>query len=155
MSRQGIPEAVDALLNAAFDTSAEAELVRALRTDRVLAAEILLPGKTGLEGYAALSRMVAPRGWLCLAPVAVRPEGQRRGTGSRLVEMALRKAEEARAFVVVLGDPGYYGARGFSSVRAARLISSHPAAHMLLAGPGSDAPEAELIYPPAFRNMEG
>lgn len=67
---------VDALLCAAFPTDAEARLVRRLREDGDMWHEALKPWAGRIGGYYALSRMQAPEGWACLAPVAVLPEWQ-------------------------------------------------------------------------------
>ncbi|MDC0658156.1 N-acetyltransferase [Leisingera sp. SS27] len=73
---------VEALLLAAFPTDAEARLVRQLRADGDMLAEFQKPWDGRIGGYYALSRMQAPAGWACLAPMAVRPEWQ----GGRLAE---------------------------------------------------------------------
>ena len=140
--------AVAALLRAAFDGPAEADLVARLRAAGDMALELVAAGPDGVAGYLALSRMQAPAGWLALAPVAVAPDRQRRGIGAALVRAGL--ARLPGRFVVVLGDPAYYGRLGFSRDRARRLTSPYPLSHMLLAGPGRQAPEAALAYPPAF-----
>ena len=50
-----------------------------------------------------------------LAPMAVRPDRQRRGIGSRLVHAGLARLREAGApFVIVIGHPGYYPRFGFT-----------------------------------------
>lgn len=144
------PDLVDALLRDAFETRDEADLVRNLRADRDLATELTYQEEGALLGYAALSWMKAPEGWLSLAPVAVATKHQGRGIGSKLLHLAVRWAAERDLTIVVLGDPDYYGQRGFSLKRAARLISPYPSSHMLLFGPGSDIPEARLVYPQAF-----
>lgn len=145
---------VDTLLHVAFETGAEAALVRRLRGDGALAAEISLPGQgDGLAGYAALSWMEAPQGWLCLAPMAVNPTVQRQGLGSRLVELALNWASARAVYTVVLGDPDYYGARGFSRERARWLETPYQVDFTLLAGPGTDAPRQSLRYPVAFSDL--
>lgn len=144
------PDMVDALLRAAFEGEAEAELVRALRADRDLATEIVYQEFGQLLGYAALSWMRAPDGWLCLAPVAVSPEHQNRGIGSKVLKLAIAWAKERDLTIVVLGDRDYYGKRGFSSKRAANLTAPYPVEHLLLAGPGQNAPASRLIYPVAF-----
>lgn len=51
-----------------------------------------------------------------LAPLAVQPEYQKTGVGSRLVETGLgRLSETGVEIVLVYGDPGYYGRFGFSA----------------------------------------
>ena len=50
-----------------------------------------------------------------LAPLAVRPDYQKRGIGSRLVESGMRRLSELAAGILfVYGDPRYYGRFGFS-----------------------------------------
>lgn len=142
--------AVDSLLLAAFDTGAEAELVKRLRADKVMATEIVHHGDDRLNGYAALSYMTAPTGWLCLAPVAVSPKSQGQGVGGQVLKLVLKWALDRGHHVVVLGDPDFYGRHGFSSARAANLRSPYPISHTLLAGPGDDAPAETLVYPAAF-----
>ncbi len=150
----GFRESVDKLLRAAFDAAGEADLVKQLRNDGDLAGEIVLEGKKGLIGYAALSNMAAPKGWLCLAPVAVVPVAQGLGHGKTLLAMVIKWAAERNATVVVLGSPDYYGANGFSTDRAARLQTRYPVKYTLLAGPGDDVPEETLIYPAAFDDLD-
>lgn len=145
---------VSALLRSAFPTGAEADLVARLRAEGRLVREFTESGPEGLIGYAALSAMEAPGGWLCLAPVAVAPSAQGRGIGKRLSRAARDWAVAQRLFVVVLGDPGFYGACGFSQARASRLTSPYPVSHTLLAGPGDEAPAAALVYPRAFSEIE-
>ena len=49
-----------------------------------------------------------------LAPMAVRPEQQRRGLGSALVRAGLARVQAAGApFVLVIGHPAYYPRFGF------------------------------------------
>lgn len=75
-------DAVDTLLRVAFPTDAEARLVRMLRADGDMLYELEKPWAGKIGGYLALSRMQAPVGWACLAPVPVRPEWQ----GGKLAE---------------------------------------------------------------------
>lgn len=145
--------AIDALLRAAFPTPAEAALVQELRRAGAMQMELVLPDDSGLAGYLALSEMTAPEGWLCLAPLAIAPGWQGRGLGSRLTKAALKLTAIKRQTVVVLGDPAFYTACGFSSPRAARLTSPYPVAHTLIAGPGDDIPVTTLIYPTAFATL--
>lgn len=141
---------VDALLRAAFSGPQEADLVRKLRKARVIAGEVVLPMGDGIVGYYALSYLVRPKGWLCLAPVAIHPDLQGRGHGRRMIGMLTEWARLTGTPVVVLGDPGFYTKAGFSRERAAGLRSPYPADHLMIAGTGEKTPSAELVFPPAF-----
>lgn len=156
---------VDALLRAAFGGEDEVDLVHRLRRDRDMAAEIVKPWQGRIAGYAALSRMRAPEGWLCLAPVAVLPDFQRGSLappgqdkqfwqiGRRLVSELVQSIQlEALggSSMVVLGQPEFYEKCGFSRARAARLTTPYPVEYTMLAAPGEDAPQETLIYPAAF-----
>lgn len=142
--------AVDILLRAAFPGPDEAALVQALRAKGEIDMELVLPDETGVAGYLALSRMAAPMGWVCLAPVAIAPAWQGRGLGQRLVKAALKLTQIKGQSVVVLGDPVFYTRCGFSRPRAARLSTPYSADHTLIARPGDDIPEDTLRYPSAF-----
>lgn len=51
-----------------------------------------------------------------LAPLAVMPDNQRQGVGSKIVRAGLERLnEEGVKLVCVLGDPAYYGRLGFSA----------------------------------------
>lgn len=148
--KRGEEAAVDALLHTAFGRKTEAQLIAQLRKSGAIAGESVLPLGRGVAGYFALSMMVKPKGWLCLAPVAIAPEWQGQGFGRRMLGMLSGWAGASSATIVVLGDPAYYERCGFSQARAARLSSPYPIAHTLLMAPGQDIPEAELVYPRAF-----
>ena len=149
--RRGEEGAVANLLHAAFEGEDEARLVEALRDTGKIAGEMVLPGPDdAIVGYYALSHFITPKGWLCLAPVAVQPAYQGKRYGKRMIGQLSEWARITGAYVVVLGQPGFYGRCGFSTERAARLKSPYPVTHMLLAGPGDDVPQQALTYPKAF-----
>lgn len=148
--RRGEEDAVDALLLAAFPGPQEAKLVRQLRKDRVIAGENVMVSQGDVIGYFALTRMVAPKGWLCLAPMAIHPDWQGKRHGQRMMGMLSEWARIARQYVVVLGPVRFYEHGGFSQARAARLTTPYPVENTLLAGPGTDAPQKTLKYPRAF-----
>lgn len=151
--RRGEEDAVDALLQVAFPGPQEAALVRQLRKDRDMAGENVLVWQGEIIGYFALSRMRAPKGWLCLAPVAIHPDWQGKRHGQRMMGMLTEWARIARGHVVVLGQVEFYERGGFSKARAARMASPYPIESTLLAGPGTDAPEETLKYPKAFDGL--
>ncbi len=148
--RRGEEDEVDALLRSAFDGADEAELVRALRKTGAMAGESVATWDGRIAGYYALSHMVAPKGWLCLAPVAVSPDRQGSGLGRRMMGMLSEWARLSDTYVVVLGQVAFYERAGFSQARAQGLTSPYPLAHTMIAGPGSDVPVAALQYPKAF-----
>ena len=148
--RRGEEAEVDGLLRAAFGGAEEARLVKLLRKAGNMAGEQVVSEDGRILGYLALSQMIAPKGWLCLAPVAVAPEAQGRGIGRRMVGLTAAWAQAAGQTLVVLGEPGFYARAGFSADRAARLTSPFPVSHTLIARPGSDIPAETLRYPAAF-----
>ncbi len=103
---------VDALVEAAFESVGERDLVRALRGEPGVVSVVAERGGD-VVGHAMLSPVHTGEGQndCALAPVAVRPDAQRRGVGSALVQASLRAAWEAEhRACFVLGEPAYYGA---------------------------------------------
>lgn len=111
-------DAVRAVNISAFETSTEADLVDALRKqahptvslvavdDKTVIGHILFSPVT-LSGRPDLPIMG-------LAPMAVRPEHQRRGIGSALVRAGLEQCKLLGfGAVIVLGHPTYYPRFGF------------------------------------------
>lgn len=166
----GEHDEIDALLVAAFGRRDEADLVRRLRSDGAMWIETVVPWQGRIAGYAALSRMRAPAGWACLAPLAVLPRLQRGaaapspslrhayGIGTRLVAqiaeaVACGAPQSGPSTVVVLGEPDFYRRAGFSSERARNLTSPYPIEFTLIARPSDDAPTERLAYPLAFDGL--
>lgn len=152
--QQGEEDAIDALLRDAFDDPSEARLVQQLRRTKAIAGETVLPMGDRIVGYYALSRMVAPKGWLCLAPVAVARDVQGRRFCTRMMGMLTEWARMSDTYVVVLGKVSLYERGGFSHARTASLTSPYPGSHLMLAGPGSDVPTQTLVYPKPFQDLD-
>lgn len=112
------------VLCAAFPTDAESKLVDALRAngkailalvavhdEQVLGHILFSPVSITPPGRAAPSQAAKGIG---LAPVAVHPDAQAQGIGSRLIREGLHRCVELRYdYCVVLGDPNYYQRFGF------------------------------------------
>lgn len=118
--REEVPRDVGAvreLLQAAFPTPDEATLVDALRLSGRLTVSLVAVEGDEVVGHIAFSpvTVASSSGGLGLAPLAVLPDRQRRGIGSRLVEDGLAACRSLGVpFVVVLGDPNYYARFGFT-----------------------------------------
>ena len=93
---------------------------------------------------------------LNLTPLAVRPDRQRTGVGTRLVASALALADEAgEPAVVVEGVPAYYPRFGFERASALGFRPPHDgipdAAFMVKRLAAWDpAVAGRVVYPPAF-----
>jgi putative acetyltransferase len=142
------------VLEAAFSTPAEANLVDQLRRDGHVEFSLVALEGTRVVGHAMLSRMDAPFRALALGPVAVHPRMQRAGAGTRLIREGLARAERAGwQGVFVLGSPVYYGRFGFTRERAAGFTTAYPRSHFLALVLGPDefpVTSGRVDYAPAF-----
>jgi putative acetyltransferase len=121
----GDEAAIHAVHTAAFPTLAEADLVDALRAAGRLRVSLVALESRAVVGHVAFSPLDAPGG-VGLAPLAVRPPWQRRGIGERLVRRGLEACRAVGAgFVVVLGDPAYYGRFGFAPAARWGLLDDY------------------------------
>jgi putative acetyltransferase len=111
--------AIRRVLEADFPTADEARLVELLHAGGHLLVSLVAEEDEAIVGYIAFSPVridgaAAEEDGVGLAPVAVLPDHQRRGIGSRLVREGLAACERAGyGFVVVLGEPAYYRRFGF------------------------------------------
>ncbi|GAA2169066.1 GNAT family N-acetyltransferase [Actinomadura napierensis] len=152
--------AVRRVVQAAFPTAEEADLVDALRRDPAwlpgLSFVAEAPGGR-IAGYALLTRCrVGGADAVALAPVAVLPAYQRRGAGGAAVRAVLAAARRrGERLVVVLGHPGYYPRFGF--VRASSLgvsagfeVPDEALMALVLGGAPGPVPSGVIEYAPPF-----
>lgn len=105
---------------AAFETTAEADLVNALRESGTLYISLVAEEREEIVGHIFFTpvQLVGDRTGLRLmglAPMAVVPVRQNQGLGSQLVVAGLKACREQGVdAVVVLGHPHYYPRFGFT-----------------------------------------
>jgi putative acetyltransferase len=140
----GDAAAIRVIHAAAFGGTGEADLVDDLRRNQHLTVSLVAEEDGVLTGHVALSPIVLDASpdlfALGLAPLAVRPESQRQGIGSRLTEAALEAADRMGiAFVVVLGEPAFYGRFGFTRADSLGIGNEYGAGeHFMIRLPDGD-----------------
>jgi putative acetyltransferase len=147
---------------AAFPTAAEAALVEQLERDGDAVLSLVALEDERIVGHILMSRMTAegdgrPLRAVGLAPVAVLPERQGQGIGSRLVRAAVERMREAgEALVFLVGEPAYYRRFGFEASTAAPFASPYAGRHFLaLSLDGAAVPSAgRADYAPGFAGLE-
>lgn len=156
--------AIRCLLCCAFASTAEADLVEALRANGDAVVELVAEDACALAGDAMFCKLrleldgAQRLSAVALAPLAVRVESRRQGIGHRLVTTELRLcAQTGREVAIVLGDPAYYGRFGFSTGSAAALacVYAGPALQAVELRPGILGHRGgRLTYPAAFAALD-
>ncbi len=115
--------AIRALVESAFQGTCEARLVELLRAAGKAIISLVASQDGKVVGHILFSPVEIEKrpttlDALGLAPVAVSPQFQRQGIGSRLIEEGLRLCRDGGYdLVVVLGDPRYYSRFGFKRAK--------------------------------------
>ena len=151
--------AIRAVHRAAFPTPAEADLVDRLRTGGKATISLVAEDEGQIFGHILFSpvTIVSPTGNLAnglgLAPLAVLPQRQSQGIGSRLTREGLDAGRRGFSFVVVLGHPAYYRRFGFEQASQRGIDNEYAAgeAFMVLElQPGSLPAEGLAKYGAEF-----
>ena len=154
--------AIRNLLKSAFPTAAEADLVDQLGRDGESVISLVAIEDGAVVGQVLFSRMAveADGRQVCalgLAPIAVAPERQGRGIGSRLIQAGLERARDIGAHLVfVLGEPEYYGRFGFTAAAAEPFASPYAGPYLqaaVLAGGYRTPTAARADYAAAFAGL--
>jgi len=144
---------------AAFGRIDEADLVDALRGDEHALISLVAELEGRIVGHIFFSRIwITSAGGavsaVSLAPVAVLPDYQRKGIGTRLIQHGLELIKNrGERIVIVAGHPGYYPRFGFSAEKARPLESPFPPEAFMAMElcPGAlDGVRGPVIYPPIF-----
>lgn len=171
-------EAIAAVVEAAFGSPVEAQLVADIRASPQYVPELALVAEIGDPMEATGHRVVGhvmisgctlrgddgtERPIVMLSPLAVAPEVQRHGVGAALVRAVVDAAAAAgEPLVVLVGSPAYYLRFGFEPA-ADHGIMIHlpdwapPEAGQVLRFPANDPTlvgRGTVVYPPAFEGLE-
>jgi putative acetyltransferase len=160
--RQEDTTAVRRVLEAAFPTTAEADLVERLRRGAKSVIALAAEDDGKVVGHIVFSPLalepLAGAIGLGLGPVAVLPDREKHGVGRRLVQNGLAASHAWGAgFVTVLGDPEYYGRFGFEPASEHGLLNEFGAGPHFMVFPlkkNGLPPRGTLIkYAPEFSGM--
>lgn len=130
----------------------EGRIVAALRAAGALTLSIVAVEGGEIVGHAAFSpvEIEGQTLWFGLGPVAVIPECQASGIGTRLIRHGLNLlTARGAAGCVVLGEPGFYGRFGFEQ-DPALTFPGPPAEYFQRLVLTGDAPSGVVRYHPAF-----
>ncbi|MCL6699293.1 N-acetyltransferase [Sphingomonas sp. NSE70-1] len=142
-----------AFLNAPHRDGTEASIVERLREAGALNISLVAEDAGELVGHIAFSPVTidgADLGWFGLGPVAVLPDRQGDGIGSRLIRSGLEMLRnEGAAGCVLVGEPAYYQRFGFQTV--ARLaFPGIPPEYFQGLSFGGGMPSGTVAYHQAF-----
>ena len=155
------------VLEAAFGTDAEANLVDELRNDEehwisrysVLGFTAAIPDsefETTAAAHALLHRCtVDGQPALMLAPTGVLPQHQGEGAGSAVIEAAIELArEDGEPFILVYGYPRFYPRFGFRAASEVGITADWavetPALQVLVLDDTATLPTGKVQLPEAY-----
>jgi putative acetyltransferase len=120
----------EAFLGAHHTSHTEQFIVNALREAGKLSISLVAESEGDMVGHVAVSPVSisdGSDGWYGLGPIAVAPQCQAQGVGSKLMRQALVELRgSGAAGCVVLGDPGFYRRFGFKAEPALVLPEVPP-----------------------------
>src|SRR3972149_11098397 len=157
--RGGDAAAVRRVHETAFPTAAEADLVERLRAGGKAVIALVAEDASNIVGHTLFSPValepLAGTVGLGLGPVAVLPNHEKHGVGRRLIQNGLAECHAWGAgFVVVIGDPLYYGRFGFEPAVKHGLRSEYDAGDSFmvfgLVSGGLPPPGTLVKYAPEF-----
>lgn len=145
---------VAAFLNAPHAAHTEQFIVNALRKADALAVSLVAEQDGEIVGHVAVSPVSisdGSTGWYGLGPISVKPELQKKGIGSLLMEAVLRRLrEQGAAGCLLVGDPLYYSRFGFKPESSLTLPNVPPEYFQALPF-GASLPRGVVTFHEAFR----
>ncbi len=162
--RHELPSDIDAIaevINMAFSKveasgGNESTVVEGLRLSGALSVSLVVTLNDTIVGHIAVSPVLinrVDRGWFGLGPVAVLPQVQRQGIGSKLVRLALENLfRKGAKGCVLLGDPSYYSRFGFSSGNGL-VYAGVPGEQFMSRSFSAQTPSGFVSYHPVFTEV--
>ena len=144
---------MDAFADHPFSHQTEHLIVNALRDAGALTISLVAEDEGEVVGHIAFSPALIDEedlNWFTLGPIAVAPNRQRQGIGSRLVEAGIEalRALQANGCLLV-GDPAYYLRFGFRHSQSLSVEHVPPEYFMCLPLTG-EIPHGAVSHHPAF-----
>ena len=136
-----------------YSDGKEVVVIDALRDASELTLSLVACSEDKVVGQISFSPVTIDaqhNGWFGLGPIAVHPELQGKGIGSRLVTSGLdRMKQQGANGCVLVGDPAYYSRFGFMSDGALkyRKVPTQYVQRLCLNGPDCTG---ELLYCKSF-----
>ncbi|WP_429130806.1 GNAT family N-acetyltransferase [Ensifer sp. 4252] len=158
LERAGDEQAIHDVTAAAFEghphsDQSEPFIIERLRDLGALTLSLVAEDEGHVIGHVAFSPVTftpPAAGWFGLGPVAVSPDRQAKGVGSRLIREGLAMlAADAASGCVVVGDPDYYQKFRFRNESSLVFPGCAPQYFMALAFSGA-VPTGTVAYHPAF-----
>lgn len=108
-------EAIREMNRQAFGQDDEGRIVDALRANGAAAVSLVATDGAAVVGHIMFSPLsVGSLAGIALGPMAVAPDHQRQGIGSRLVHAGIERLRRAGCpFIVLIGHPAFYPRFGF------------------------------------------
>lgn len=148
---------IDAFRNNPHSIQNEHQILRRLRAGTDLIASFVAVRNQMVVGQISFSKVLIDDrscNWYLLAPLAVAPEYQRIGIGSKLVLTGLESLKALHADGCLLaGDPLYYGRFGFKT-SPNLLLPGIPSEYLLYLPLNGTTPQGRIGLPPAFAEAE-
>jgi len=128
-------------------------IIDALRAAGALSVSLVAEVDGRVVGHIAFSPVMISgenRGWFGVGPVSVRPDYQRRGIGTALIEEGMKRLRDSGAKgCLLVGDPGYYERFGFRHL-VELILEGVPAENFLGLPFGEDRPAGIVEFHEGF-----